>query len=134
MADKKPTHRHGEAFMLMTYACDNCGHREVIWNSRDGVTPFGTDCPSCGGPSLLHVEWQRDVYAPFHKLHRDQRFWRDGTPDEAEAIMRRCLEAAKGSSFEPSEEQAQELIQAVRDGSIGDFPKGWPMIDRHDGD
>jgi len=40
-------HRHVEAFCLMHYACD-CGHHEVIWNSRDGVTPFTAPCPSCG--------------------------------------------------------------------------------------
>jgi len=34
----KPQHRHAEAFKLMIYAC-SCGHRETIWNSRDGVTP-----------------------------------------------------------------------------------------------
>jgi hypothetical protein len=33
-------HNHGEAFALMTYRCDAGCHTEVIWNSRDGVTPF----------------------------------------------------------------------------------------------
>ena len=36
-------HNHAEAFKLMIYACENpdCLHQEKIWNSRDGVTPFG---------------------------------------------------------------------------------------------
>ena len=32
-------HNHKEAYMLMNYRCE-CGHHELIWNSRDGVTPF----------------------------------------------------------------------------------------------
>lgn len=119
-------HNHGEAFMLMAYACE-CGHREVIWNSRDGVTPFGATCPSCGKPSLRHVDWQRDVYAPDHKLHKGQRFWRDGTPDEAEAIMRRRIEMMKDRyPLEPG--QAERLIREAREGKY-EFRKGWPMID-----
>lgn len=131
---KERGHRHGEAFMLMTYVCRNCVHREVIWNSRDGVTPFGMSCPSCGQPDLLHSNWSGDVYAPDHKLHRGQRFWRDGTPDEAEAIMRRRIERMKESyPLEPGE--AEKLIEAARSGT-GDgheFQKGWPMIDVHSG-
>ncbi|MEY9718820.1 hypothetical protein ABIA22_001310 [Sinorhizobium fredii] len=123
-------HVHAEAFMLMTYGC-GCGHRETIWSSRDGVTPFGMDCQSCGKPELRHVEWQRDVYAPDHELHRGQRFWRDGTPDEAEAIMRRRIESMK-HQFPLSQERAEALIKSVREGGEGEFQKGWPMLGRND--
>lgn len=33
---------HAEAFQLMLYVEDNGPGRAWIWNSRDGVTPFGT--------------------------------------------------------------------------------------------
>lgn len=56
-----------EAFCLMWYACD-CGHRERFWNSRDGITPFGTSCPSCGGV-MNHVQWPLDTLAPDHVPH-----------------------------------------------------------------
>jgi ribosomal protein S27E len=122
-------HSHGEAFMLMTYACEACGHRETIWNSRDGVTPFGCGCPSCG-KTLNHVEWQSDVYAPNHKLRPRQRFWRDGTPDEAEAIMRRRIDQMRGQyPLSPSREAA--LIASVRNGTEGEFQNGWPTLDEH---
>lgn len=85
-----------EAFCLMWYAC-KCGHQERIWNSRDGVTPFSLPCPSCDAPTLSHDRWTEDRYAPDHKLHLGQRFWRDGTPDEAEAIMHRRLDALTSS-------------------------------------
>lgn len=119
-------HSHGEAFMLMTYACD-CGHRETIWNSRDGVTPFGMNCPSCGGSTLRHVDWQRDVYAPDHKPHKGQRFWRDGTPDEAEAIMRRRI-ASMRDQYPCSPEKEAELIRWAREGK-DEFQPGWPTLD-----
>lgn len=61
-------YEHAEAFCLMWYGC-KCGHRERIWNSRDGVTPFGMGCPSCGG-SMSHVDWQKDILAPQHQLNR----------------------------------------------------------------
>lgn len=123
-------HQHAEAFNLMTYAC-KCGHREVIWNSRDGVTPFGLNCPSCGSATLRHVDWQCDVYAPYHKLHRGQRFWRDGTPDEAEAIMKRRIELMR-SSHPCSPGMAARLIREAREGSdMSEFRKGWPTIDSH---
>lgn len=121
---------HKEAFCLMWYAC-HCGHKERIWNSRDGVTPFGCQCPSCGAV-MQHVNWQSDKPAPDHKLLRGQRFWRDGTPDEAEAIMRNRIARAKGSGLEPTPEIAAELIALARSESDdSEFPKGWPMLDIH---
>lgn len=116
-------HNFGEAFMLMWYACDKCGHCERIWNSRDGITPFGSACPSCGSV-MNHVEWERDEYAPNHVLHQRQRFWRDGTPDEAEAIMRRRI-----ATYSCPPQTAAQLIAAVKSGTFDEFRAGWPMLD-----
>ena len=122
---------HREAFCLMWYACGSCKHRERIWNSRDGVTPFGTTCPSCGA-GMTHVEWHNDTPSPHHKPIPGQRFWRDGTPDEAEAIMRRRIEKAKGTRWEADPETAAKLIKSARDESDeSEFRKGWPMLDVH---
>lgn len=127
MTNLSVKHAHNEAFKLMTYACV-CGHRETIWNSRDGVTPFGMECQSCGGMYLRHIDWKSDVYAPDHQLHKDQRFWRDGTPDEAEAIMRRRIEAYRDEHPCTPEKEA-DLIRIAREGE-GEFRQGWPMLDR----
>lgn len=59
---------HGEAFMRMRYQCDaNPRHWEIVWNSRDGVTPFIIDCRVCK-EQASHVNWsgdERDVaYVP----------------------------------------------------------------------
>jgi hypothetical protein len=124
----KAGHVHGEAFMLMWYACKSCDHREQIWNSRDGVTPFGCGCPSCG-KIMNHEDWSRDVYAPNHIPRNGQKFWRDGTPEEAETIMRQRIDRFMGTKYEPTPETAAELIRRARNESDdGEFRKGWPML------
>lgn len=83
-------HQHAEAFCLMWYACA-CGHRERIWNSRDGVTAFGLQCPSCSEPNLRHVDWGRDQYAPDHVPAVGQRVWIDLTRERAQEIAQRTV-------------------------------------------
>ena len=88
-------HLHIEAFCLMQYACKACKHFEVIWNSRDGVTPFCTACPSCGLPHLYHVNFHADTYAPNHKPHHGQRVWVSMTRERAYALARRNISARR---------------------------------------
>jgi len=122
---------HREAFCLMWYAC-KCSARERIWNSRDGVTPFCMNCASCGGDGTMsHITWEQDEYAPTHQLHPRQYFWRDGTPDEAEAFMRKRIESLR-AEYPLTPEREAELIAKVRSGTPDSgFQKGWPMLDRH---
>lgn len=120
-------HIHGEAFNLMTYFCKDCGHKEIIWNSRDGVTPFGCGCPSCG-KTLLHSDWGKDTYAPSHKLLSNQKYWRDGTPEEAEAFMRKRIELYR-DKYPISTGEAEKLYRQAREGTLSEFQKGWPMLD-----
>lgn len=125
-------HEHTEAFALMWYACP-CGHRERIWNSRDGVTPFGgVHCPSCDGRGiqtrgLKHIEWQLDEHAPDHKLKDGQRFFRDGTALDAIRIIERRL------ALHPvSDDIAERLRRGAREQYEDDgWRKGWPIVDRY---
>jgi hypothetical protein len=48
----------------MKYQCKATGISEIIWNSRDAVTPFGITM--LDGSEGVHVEWQNDKYAPWH--------------------------------------------------------------------
>lgn len=80
-------HQHKEAFLLMKYRCKDCGHQELIWNSRDGVTPFSTSCPSCGN-IMSHTNFLGDTYAPNHKPHHGQRVWINMTLARARTIAR----------------------------------------------
>lgn len=114
--------QHAERFALMWYAC-KCGHRERLWNLRDGVTPFGLGCPSCGGLELMHVDWKRDEAAPGHRLNRGQRFFRDGTAADAKAILRRRFE------LYPAPDEVQASLFADAEEQTGEWLPGWPMID-----
>lgn len=75
-----------ESFALMWYACP-CGHRERLWNSRDGVTPFALLCPSCGLPRLVHVWWSQDAATPNHVPHHGQRVFLGLTLERARSIV-----------------------------------------------
>lgn len=120
-------YQHVEAFCLMQYACEDCGHNETIWNSRDGVTPFGCKCPSCG-KTLRHVNFRGDKREVDHKLNQGQRFWRDGTTAEAEAIMRKRIETLKQHSTLSSGRE-EELFALIRSGKCSEFQTGWPFLD-----
>lgn len=101
-------HQHVEAFCLMQYACRKCRHAEIIWNSRDGVTPFGTACPSCGDSTLQHVNFWMDRYAPDHKPHKGQRVWVSMTLERARAFAR-----ARVLSYKKPGEETEIVIDAV---------------------
>lgn len=55
---------HPEAFKLMQYATDDGTEFEIIWNSRDGVTPFCVLSKS--GKEMTHVNWDKDVMTPIN--------------------------------------------------------------------
>jgi hypothetical protein len=132
-------HSHGEAFCLMWYACSGkpdyeatrapgarlarspeCGHRERYWNSRDGVTPFGTRCPSCGG-QLVHTDWPLDLYAPDHKPHHGQRVWIDMTRERAELIARERVALFRSQGHEVPDDHLPSLIESIyHDGTAPD--------------
>lgn len=115
---------YGEAFNLMQYRC-NRGHSETVWNSRDGVTPFCIPCLQCDA-ELMHVHWDRDVRAVDHRPQSGERFFRDGTPEEAKAILRSRIEQGRGTEYELSEEEAATILETVSEWS--EFHPGWPLI------
>lgn len=74
-------YQHNEAFKLMLYRSKDGETEEWIWNSRDGVTPF--TCASSEGEVIQHVEWFRDVFAPFYIPPVGSRIFVDLTPQRA---------------------------------------------------
>ncbi len=70
--------RQKEGFCLMLYKCEGCEAIEVLWNSRDKVTPFMITCRYCKG-YMQHAEWQLDTYAPDFKPHKGMRIFIDLT-------------------------------------------------------
>ena len=73
---------HNEAFNLMQYESKDGRERMVIWNSRDGVTPFGCSHPETG-TELLHVRWNEDIRAVDHKPEVGEWIWVDLDPEKA---------------------------------------------------
>lgn len=53
---------HAEAYKRMNYRCQICGKNQLVWNSRDGVSPFNIGClaPTCEG-MMNHVDWEKDT-------------------------------------------------------------------------
>lgn len=113
---------HKEAFALMWYGCE-CGHRERYWNSRDGVTPFMTLCPSCDQPTLQHVWWTLDAHTPDHKPAKGQRVWVDMTRERAEQYARSQIAQMKARGYEdpPPETFAAIVDDLFRDGDAPDM-------------
>ena len=80
-----------EAYMLMTYECEQCKQREEIWNSRDGITPFCVSCTKCNG-IMQHVEWEKDVFAPRHSPADEDRVFVDLTLERAKQKAKEKVE------------------------------------------
>jgi len=65
----KGKHIQKETFCLMKYKCEKCLKEELIWNSRDGVTPFAIGCSFCKREgsehgTMQHIDWSGDKYLP----------------------------------------------------------------------
>lgn len=130
-------HRHAEAFKLMHYRSEESGHELVVWNSRDGVTPYIFRHPDTR-ETYRHVEWHRDVYAPDHRPKVGEFFFEDLTRERALARRRREVVACWGRAEhgwpamrdDPRyagltwEQAAERLAEA-------DLQEpGWPMLSR----
>lgn len=59
---RQVTRQFAEAYMLMKYT-NKSGEIEWIWNSRDGVSPFGLQSKD-GNDHLTHADWHEDAFVP----------------------------------------------------------------------
>lgn len=84
------TYNHAEAFCLMTYREDRGTEEEVIWNSRDGVTPFVITLRS--GKTATHVDWRNDRCVPDYQPPIGSRIFIDLTPERAREIATRNVD------------------------------------------
>ena len=83
---------HGGAFMLMNYVSDDGKVREVLWNSRDGVTPFCLG--SVDGVEMTHARWQDDLRSTLHVPEVGSRMFVDLTKDRMLEYKRAMVERA----------------------------------------
>lgn len=86
-----------EGFKLMIYQC-KFGHVEIIWNSRDGITPFIVSCAhvetllgKCTG-EMQHICWPADLHAPDHVPAVGSRVFVDLTIEKAREYRRRYVD------------------------------------------
>lgn len=76
-------HQHAEAYALMRYASDDGTKAVLVWNSRDGVTPFVI---SIDGIQYTHTNWGGDTYAPDHDPHEGDWVFVDLTEGRAREL------------------------------------------------
>lgn len=89
-------YRHAEAFCLMWYHCKTCGGRLRVWNSRDGVTPFGMRCRAgggCEGRDMVHIAWHLDECRPDHVPEEGDLVFVDMTEEALREIISARVEA-----------------------------------------
>ena len=108
--DKK--YNHVEAFCLMKYQSKDGQITEMLWNSRDGVTPFGIRSKD-GTTELFHVEWQRDVCCPDHKPQKGDRIFVDLTPEKARFYAERNVENNWDRPSYPMSEMYETKEEAI---------------------
>jgi hypothetical protein len=112
-------HKHIEAFCLMKYRSDDGTEEEIIWNSRDGVTPFVITLRS--GKSATHVDWQSDVYAPDYVPKSGDRIFIDLTMEKALEYAERNLKAWKLDEGEWAPTVEELARSYMRDGEAPDI-------------
>lgn len=129
--DMAAKHEHPEAFMLMWYATNDGSERERLWNSRDGVTPFGINSATTGA-EMLHT-FKGDVYAPNHVPRVGDRIFVDLTPQRAQIFAARRVEAMLQDeeyrrSLESNYASREEAIAAIANDLLRDGKGGVPDI------
>jgi hypothetical protein len=78
---------HKEAYCVMRYCCKACNRIEIIWNSRDGVTPFAVPCKTCS-KEAVHENWNLDERVVDYKPLPRSRVFID-TPKEIHDFLLR---------------------------------------------
>jgi len=98
----------------MKYRSDDGTEEEIIWNSRDGVTPFVISLKS--GKSATHVDWHSDKFEPDHLPKPGERIFVDLVADKAVEYARKNLERWKVDGIDmfnapTAEELAREYMK-----------------------
>lgn len=116
-------HSHGEAFKLMFYHGRKGlnGIRLVIWNSRDGVTPFMTYCKEYG-IELEHVNWQNDLYMPNYKPKKGDLIWVSHTKETATKSAEESyqMHSEMLDKFHKENVDREEYSVAILEGMVAD--------------
>lgn len=112
--------------MLMAYVSDDGETGELIWNSRDGVTPFVVS--SRDGVQMTHSDWGRDVYAPHFRPPPGFRYFADMDESEAHRAATEYVERYWEHEQIPMNQRYGTKEEAVRF-FAGDFVGGVTVLE-----
>ena len=113
---------HAEAYCLMNYKCEKCGQEEVLWNSRDGVTPFIINCEKCGG-HMQHIDWNRDIRNKNYIPKSGQRVFINMPFDYWKVICR-----VKAKYIKDNVEGNTDTLQKIYNNLVKEYNKKEPFI------
>lgn len=117
---KKGTYNHAEAFCLMWYKCEKCGHEMRIWNSRDGVTPFIIACPACRMGEAKHIDWGRDQPYPDFIPPQGHLVFIDFPQSLKRVTAHKRVLSFDGTEFELLGQERADMIESLAKG-IADY-------------
>lgn len=104
--DNEPSAK--EAWALMIYVCEQCSHKEWIWNARPHVTPFGgIPCPDCPG-HMSHNFFGSDKEAPDHEPKAGDMVFIDYPPELALIYAKRRIQQGIDAGYPPPDDKTHE--------------------------
>ena len=106
--------QHREAFCVMEYWCKTCVKSEMIWNSRDGVTPFVIHCSTCG-KEMRHINWHGDKREINHIPKKGERIFIDMPKEVHRIYMNKRVEDvyAMPSAPKPPDMTKEEVVEKL---------------------
>lgn len=115
-------YNHPEAFCLMQYQDKTTGEVELVWNSRDGVTPFVIF--SRAGNESQHVNWRGDIRRPDHVPEIGDRIFVDLTLERCREFHREMVKARWEGGKYPMKDRFASKEEAVENLSESMFDNG----------
>lgn len=104
-----------EAMCLMWYECEICKVKELLWNSRPRVTPYMIACltDKCSG-FMVHIDWEKDEYAPDHMPQIGDRIFTDWTRQMAQDDIKKRIELFWDDKDFPMSEHYRTKEEALK--------------------
>lgn len=115
---------HREAFCQMLYLADDGSEMELVWNSRDGVTPFIITLRS--GKQATHAHWELDVCNPNYHPAPGERMFVDLTTERARSFATEKVDLYWDHPQYPAREMYGSREEAVE--ALAEFTPGAPDL------
>ncbi len=112
---------HGEAFCRMQYESDDGNTMEILWNSRDGVTPFCILAKD-GKTELRAKRGGLFEFCPDHNLQSGDRYFTSPTEETARGEAERLLVLRDGTEYEVPLDQREAFVISLTEGLLNQGP------------